>query len=210
MDLNQLENSCKTFIEKDVSADAAHDVAHIQRVVNNSKIILDQTTADRQIVLAASWLHDCVALPKNHPDRKKSSQLAADKAGKFLKSISFPQDKIPAVCHAIESHSFSAGIKPRTPEAEIVQDADRIDALGAIGIARCFAVGGQLKTSLYNPDDPFCEQRIPDDSKFTVDHFFTKLFKLPETMNTEQGRALARDRAKYMEKYLSQLSAEIT
>ncbi|MGF1670899.1 MAG: HD domain-containing protein, partial [Balneolaceae bacterium] len=167
--------------------DTAHDLAHIMRVVQNARF-LAQPDTDGQVIRAAAWLHDCVSLPKDHPDRKKSSVMAADKAAGFLKSIRYPKEKIPAVHHAIAAHSFSGGIKPETPEAKIVQDADRLDSLGAIGLARCLMVGGQLGRPLYNPDDPFCKNRPPDDSKWTIDHFYSKLFKLPETMQTETGK----------------------
>jgi len=94
---------------------------------------------------------------------------------------------IDEVYHAIEAHSYSANIPTRTLEAEVVQDADRLDSLGAIGIARCLLVGGRLNLQMFNHDDPFCDEREPDDSRYTVDHFYAKLFKLPETMKTEAG-----------------------
>jgi len=209
MNILQLESLCKQFIENDDSNDAAHDLAHVQRVVNHAKTLLDQTDANPQIVLTAAWLHDCVVLSKNHPDRKISSQLAAKKAEPFIQTLSFSHDHVQDILHAIEAHSFSGNTEPKTIEAKIVQDADRIDALGAIGIARCFAVGGELGTSLYNPDDPFCDHRTPNDSRWTVDHFYAKLFKLPETMNTLAGRKLAQERVDFMHKFLRQLSSEV-
>lgn len=209
MDLNTLEKICRDFIDKELESDAAHDLAHIQRVVSNARSIVAKETSDPEVVLAAAWLHDCVILPKNHLDRKKASSLAAQKAGRFLSDTDFPPNKIQAVTHAIESHSFSAGIETETIEAKIVQDADRIDALGAIGIARCFSVGGQMNSPLYNPDDPFCENRSPDDKKWTVDHFFVKLFKLPKTMHTDAARQMAEKRVEYMKDFLIELSAEI-
>ena len=197
-----------TFLEKS-SHDNAHDLAHIRRVVANAEKILLYESGDREVVSAAAWLHDCVVLPKNHPDRKQASKMAAQKAAVFLESAGFPNSKIEAVSHAIEAHSFSAGIKPKSIEAKIVQDADRLDALGAIGIARCFAVGGQLNRPLYDPDDPFCESRLPDDLRWTIDHFYAKLFKLPETMNTESAKQEAKKRVDFMEIYLEKLSTEI-
>lgn len=160
-------------------------------------------------MLAAAWLHDCVVLPKNHFDRKKASLLAGEKAATFLRENRFPDEKVSAVVHAIEAHSFSAGIKPQTIEAKIVQDADRLDALGAIGIARCFAVGGQLERAIYHADDPFCKNRHPDDTHSNVDHFYTKLFRLPDTMNTENARKEAVNRVKFMKDFLKKLELEI-
>jgi len=91
-----------------------------------------------------------------------------------------------------------------------VQDADRLDSLGAIGIARCLLVGGHLNRPLFDFTDPFCDSREPDDSLYTIDHFYTKLFKLPETMQTEAGREEAQRRAALMQAYLDNLRAEIT
>jgi uncharacterized protein len=190
-------------------SDSAHDLAHIRRVVNNAKLLLQTEDADSDIVISAAWLHDCLVLPKNHPHRKQASTLAAKKASDFLRSQQFPAEKIEGVAHAIEAHSYSAGIPAETAEAKIVQDADRLDALGAIGIARCFLVGGSLNRSLYNPDDPFCAQRTPDDSVWNIDHFYEKLFKLPNTMNTPSAKKEAIKRTHYMRAYLDRLKEEI-
>lgn len=211
MQIKQLEKACRSFIEQSGEGDAAHDVSHIQRVVENAKSILSKEPepADLEVVLPAAWLHDSVVLPKNHPDRKNASALAAEKAAEFLSNIDYPKNKIPAVAHAIEAHSFSAGIKPATPEAQIVQDADRLDALGAIGIARCFAVGGELARPLYHPDDPFAISREPDDSIWTIDHFYKKLFRLPDLLNTSTAQEMAKERVLFMKSFLKQLSSEI-
>lgn len=209
--LLQLEEKCREFIEQDLpeNGDSAHDISHILRVVKNARLILESEEADEEIVIAAAWLHDCVNLPKNHPKRKQASILAAEKATEFLREIGFHQPKIAEVGHAIEAHSFSAGIPPENIEAKIVQDADRLDAIGAIGIARCLMVSGKLDRSLYNSQDPFCENREPDDSIWTIDHFFEKLFKLPDMMHTETARHEAKKRIRFMEEYLSELKREI-
>jgi len=202
-------NHFKQFLLESCNFDSAHDIAHTERVVSNALLLAKQELCDEEIVEAAAWLHDCVILPKNDPDRKNASRLAARKATTYLKSIQFDGSKIPMVAHAIEAHSFSAGIRPRTIEAKIVQDADRLDALGAIGIARCFMVGGQLNRPIYQPEDPFCIQRDPNDKEWTVDHFYTKLFKLPELMNLESAKVEAERRVKYMETFLERLKGEI-
>ena len=103
----------------------------------------------------------------------------------------FPADRYPAVSHAIEAHSFSAAIPPRTLEAKIVQDADRLESLGAIGLARVFAVAGALNTILFDAEDPFADRRALDDRKYALDHFQCKLLRLPETMQTDKGKAMA-------------------
>lgn len=205
------EKDCLRLIQRSES-DSAHDIAHIKRVVTNAIQIagLENEQADISIIRAAAWLHDCVILPKNHPDRNKASTLAARKAKKFLSDTDFPAEKIQAVTHAIEAHSYSAEIIPKTIEAKIVQDADRMDALGAIGIARCIQVGNSFGAKLYNPDDPFCESRPTNDNDWIIDHFYEKLFKLPDLMHTESAKKIARDRVKYMEGFLETLRKEIS
>ena len=111
--------------------------------------------------------------------------------------------------HAIEAHSFSAAILPQSVEAKIVQDADRLEALGAIGLARVFAVSGALNTILFDANDPFADQRDLDDKKYALDHFQSKLLRLPETMQTEQGRALASHNAQFLVQFMAKLSAEL-
>ncbi len=204
-----MEDEYRKFLDGLSDFDAAHGMAHIERVVSNAKRLLKSENADREIVIAAAWLHDCVSLPKDHPDKKRSSTLAAEKAGQFLKSIQFDEKKIEKVRHAIEAHSFSSGITPCTIEAKIVQDADRLDALGAVGIARCFMIGGLLNRPIYNPKDPFCDNSEPDDQLWTIDHFYTKLFKLKELLNTDSAKKEAEKRVEFMHQYLQRLREEI-
>lgn len=206
-----MEQNYKKFLIEEclVASDTAHDIAHTQRVAANAKMIANQLPSDGQVVAAAAWLHDCVSVPKDHPDRKKASVLSADRAVAFLASHDFPEEKLNKVHHAISAHSYSAGIEPETTEAKIIQDADRLDALGAIGISRCLLVAGQLGRTLYHPIDPFCEERSPDDSEWTIDHFYSKLFKLPGTMQTEPGKEIANKRVEFMRKYLHELAGEI-
>ena len=209
MDLQALQKACIEFLRTRMDADPAHDISHVRRVVNNTVYLTEFEKANDLITVPAAWLHDCVSVPKNSPQRNQASRLAAAEAVRFLEGTGFPADRLPDVFHAIEAHSFSAKIPPRTLEARIVQDADRLEALGAIGIARCLLTGGSMGTSLYDPEDPFCEQRTPDDRQFTVDHFYTKLFKLPTTMQTVAGREEAQRRVKYMQGYLNELATEI-
>ena len=175
--------------------DAAHDTAHLLRVWGTAQqLLLDHPAADALVVLAACMLHDCVNLPKNHPQRAQASGMAADKAVPLLRALAFPEDKLPAVAHAIAAHSFSAGIAPRTLEAQIVQDADRLDALGPVGIARMFSVGGQLGRALAHPTDPLGSHRPLDDMGYTLDHIEVKLATLPASMQTAAGRRLGEER----------------
>jgi uncharacterized protein len=161
------------------------------------------------VLEAAAWLHDLVNLPKSAPNRKDAACLSAKAATTYLGATGFPPEKIAAVAHAIAAHSFSAGLTPETIEAKILQDADRIEALGAIGLARCLAVSGALGRALFDPDDPLAQDRPLDDQAFALDHFETKLLRLPETMQTEAGRALARARAQVLTDFRDQLMSEL-
>jgi uncharacterized protein len=209
MNLDQLETRCLEFLRASAPADAAHDLSHVKRVVKNCRYLTDIESANEYVTIPAAWLHDCVAVAKDSPERARGSTLAAEAATGFLAGISWPSETLPLIYHAIEAHSFSADIPPTTLEARIVQDADRLDSLGAIGIARCLLVGGHLGRPLCDHGDTFCDSRDPDDARFTLDHFYSKLFKLPGTMQTAAGRQEARRRAALMEKYLDDLRSEI-
>ncbi len=209
VDLAAVEEKLRGYMTERISTDAAHDINHIMRVVESARQFATAENAILEGVMPAAWLHDCITLPKNAPNRHEASGLAAKEAVRFLGEIEYPAEYLDAIAHAVESHSFSAGITPRTLEAQIVQDADRIDALGAIGVARCLMVGGALNTSLYSTDDPFCDEREPDDQQFSVDHFYRKLFKIVETMNTPAAREEAMNRADFMQLFLHQLDHEI-
>ena len=163
------------------------------------------------VILTACYFHDIVSLAKNHPQRQRSSLLAAEEARRILSAefVDFPPEKIDAICHAIAAHSFSAQITPLTAEAKIVQDADRLEALGAIGLARVFAVSGSLGVALFDGEDPFAQHRPLDDKRYALDHFQTKLLKLPQTMQTTKGKQLAQHNARFQVEFMAKLSAEL-
>lgn len=190
--------------------DPAHDLLHFKRVVASAKHLAAIENAKMEVVIPAAWLHDLVIVPKNDPRRSEASRLCAAAAIKYLQEINYPSEFFDEISHAIASHSFSANIEALTLEAKIVQDADRLDGLGAIGIARCFATGALMKRPFYSEEDPFCESRIPNDQEFTADHFFAKLFVVAETLKTNAGRAEGARRAEIMRRYLKDLNTEIS
>ncbi|ELB2962906.1 HD domain-containing protein [Vibrio parahaemolyticus] len=208
--LSQFEPLFLEFMQQEMQVDAAHDIEHVKRVVKTAKQLCDEENADIAIVLPAAYLHDCFTYPKDHPNRKQSSAIAAKKAIAYLESIQYPQHYHDAIAHAIEAHSFSANIRPNTLEAQIVQDADRLDALGAIGVTRCLQVSTHFNAQLYNDNDMFAKERELNDKQFTVDHFQTKLFKIVDTMNTESAKLEANKRKAFMQTYLKQLHDEVT
>ncbi|MEO1630929.1 MAG: HD domain-containing protein [Bacteroidota bacterium] len=189
--------------------DGGHGLGHIRRVVATVTHLADAEGARLDVVLPAAWLHDCVAVAKDDPRRRQASRLAADTATAFLRDAGYPAEPLPAIAHAIAAHSFSAGIPPETLEAQVVQDADRLDALGAIGIARAWLVGGSLGLPLAHEDDPFAQHRPLDDRTYALDHYFVKLLRLTDTMQTNAGRAEASRRTAVMQAYLDQLREEM-
>lgn len=191
------------------TTDGSHDWAHILRVFKNALRINAVEKADERILVAAVLLHDCVAVEKNSPLRAQASRLAADKAGGILADLGWSAADIGAVRHAIEAHSFSANIEPSSPEAKILQDADRLDAIGMVGAARCFYVGGRMGSALYDPLDPKGAHRDLDDKAFSIDHFPLKLFKLADGFRTEAGRKLAAERHERLAMFLDLFLDEI-
>jgi uncharacterized protein len=197
----------KILEETRLNPDPAHDFSHFERVVSTARRLAQEEGAEIWVVLPAAWLHDLVNVPKNDPRRSEASRLSANEALRFLEKIGYPSEYFPGIRHAIEAHSFSAAIRAETLEAKIVQDADRLDGLGAIGIARCFSVGGALQRKFYHPRF-WNLDRVTNDQEFTVDHFFIKLFKIAETLQTRAGQAEGAKRAAFMKTFIDRLSQE--
>jgi len=189
--------------------DGAHDSAHLDRVWRNAQALLDHhPDADRLVVLAACYLHDLVNLPKNDPERDQASRRSARLARQQLTHVDFPHQKLDAVAHAIEAHSFSAAIAAETIEAQIVQDADRLDGLGLVGLARMFYIAGRMESALAHPGDPLGVDREFDDRKYALDHIMVKLCKLPDMMQTAAGRELGLVRLGQLLAFREEFAAE--
>jgi uncharacterized protein len=191
------------------TSDGAHDRAHLLRVWHNAFAIAACEGGDGELLAAAVLLHDCVAVEKNSPLRARASQLAAARAGEILAAQGWPAARIDAVCHAIAAHSFSAGIAPETLEAKVLQDADRLDAIGCIGVARCFYTAGRMGSALYDMDDPRATGRALNDAAFALDHFRTKLLKLHDGFQTEAGRSMAAERSRRIAEFMVLFETEI-
>ncbi len=190
--------------------DSAHDLAHVDRVWSHARTIAHgEGMAPSRVLLCAAYLHDLVTLPKDHPKRARAAMMSATAAGPVMQALGLSPTEIAQARHAIEAHSFSGGTDPQSPEARILRDADRLEALGAIGVARCFAVSGALGRPLFHPEDPFAVSREMDDGAWALDHFAVKLLKLPETFLTPTGRRLAEERAAVMRRYLADLAREL-
>jgi uncharacterized protein len=190
-------------------SDGAHDASHLDRVWRNARAIMaGYAGADALVVLAACYLHDLVNVPKNDPRRSQASRLSAELARAELRRLGFPEAKLDAVAHAIEAHSFSAAIPATTLEARIVQDADRLDGLGAVGLARMFYIAGRMGSSLAHGSDPLGVARPLDDKAYALDHIPVKLARLPGMMQTAAGRRLAEERLATLEDFRTAFAGE--
>ena len=205
--------------------DRAHDFSHLERVARMTREIFIResrlrhghlaTQDDLDACEAAALLHDCVPVAKDSPLRKESSRLASEKAREWLLELNWqPREKIEEICGAILDHSFSSGRVPHTLLGEALQDADRLEALGAIGLYRVIATGVAMGAEFFHADDPFAEKtgkqkRELDDRKYSIDHFYTKLLRLPETFRTETAREEAIKRAQFLVDFLKQLKLEL-
>jgi uncharacterized protein len=204
--------------------DGGHDWHHLWRVFSNAHVIhageAHLTDQDPSIawdhIAVAVLFHDAVNLPKNHPARHEASRLSGDAAVSWLRAISTDAEiarvisiDLDIVHDAIWSHSFSANRPASTYVARVVTDADRLDALGALGLARTFAVGGQLNRPLFDPADPLARARELDDSIWSVDHIHKKLLTLKDRLYTNTARALGQRRHDFLLIFLDQLAAEL-
>lgn len=199
------------FTQHYSGGDAAHDLSHFRRVWRTASNIATDEPVCQLVILAACYFHDIISPPKNHPDRSRASRLSAECAQAILRQDfpDFPTEHFPALAHAIEAHSFSANITPETLEAKIVQDADRLESLGAIGLARVFSVSGAMNGALFDANDPFADRRALDDTRWALDHFQSKLLGLSQTMQTAKGRMMAQHNRDYMVLFMAKLSAEL-
>lgn len=199
------------FAAEAVVRDSAHDLAHVRRVAGHARAIGEAEGADVEVCVAAAWLHDLVYLPKNHPDASETAARTAALIPEVAAEADVGlEDKIHDIETAVAEHSFSRGLRASTLESAVLQDADRLDAIGAIGVARCFATGGSFGGALWHPDDPFARGgRALDDKAFSLDHFERKLLRLAPEMNTAAGRALAAVREETMAAFLSALRSEL-
>lgn len=192
--------------------DASHDIHHFRRVTNNAFNIASyypEEMIDRSVLLAAAYFHDVVNLPKDHPHRHMASKYSAEKAADVLMDLGFDKTKIPHVQHAILTHSFSANIQPETLEAKVLQDADRIDGFGTVGVLRALYVSGRLNRSLFDEKDPLAKDRPLDDQKYSLDHFETKILVMPKFLKTEAGKSIAEPRVEIVRKFRNLIAQEI-
>ena len=203
--MNQLENLKKIAKKKLQNNDPAHDFEHIMRVYRNAEKICKIENGNKKLILSAVLLHDIIKNKNQINSALKSAKLAEI----ILKENHFSSDEIMVISDAIKNHSFSKNKIPSTPEGKILQDADRLDAIGAIGLARVFSFSGSNNRPFYDPKDPFSKNRNLNDNKWALDHFFEKLLKLEAKMNTKTGKLLAKRRTKILKNFLKEIKNEI-
>lgn len=212
---DQLVQSTIDFVKKELqNAEGGHDWFHIERVFNTSKSILKQESANSLVVQLAALLHD-IADPKFH---NGNENIGPSKAREFLESQSVDKEIIEHVVNIIKHMSFKNSLDNNrasftSKELQIVQDADRLDAIGAIGIARAFNYGGFKNRELYNPEIPpnlqMSKEEYKNSNAPTINHFYEKLLLLKDTMNTTTGKKIAQERHRFMECFLEQFYREV-
>jgi uncharacterized protein len=193
----------------DESTDGSHDLSHVKRVWQNALLLAEEEDANLYLLAAAVLLHDCVHVEKGSPFRDQASRLSAERAGEVLTKLGWATCDIGIVTDAVLSHSYSAGLVPTTPEARVLQDADRLDAIGLVGVARCFYTAGRLGSELYHPADPAGKDRALDDQRYALDHFPKKLLALATGFHTIAGRRMAGQRHAYLQKFYDAFILEL-
>lgn len=188
--------------------DLTHDTAHLLRVALWT-LRLGGAAIDPREGVAAALLHDAVNLPKDSPERRLASERSAEYARERLPAVGFAATAVERIADAVRDHSFSRGAVPQTALGCALQDADRLEALGAIGLLRCISTGVRMDGAWFDGDDPWAQRRPLDDTAFSLDHFATKLLKLPATMRTDAGRAEAQQRAAFLWAFMVQLGHEL-
>lgn len=189
--------------------DGSHDIAHLARVWRFVRQIQAVEGGNLSVLFAATYLHDCIQIEKDDDMRRFASRRSARQARVALRYLCWSEALIDQVCHAIRAHSLSARITPVSVEARILQDSDRLDSTGAIGIARCFYVAGRIGSSLYDQTDPIAETRSPNDMHNALDHFKLRLIRGCDTFHTDMAKEIARDRIAFIEQFQDQFLTEI-
>lgn len=197
--------------EKFSGESTGHDWFHIERVWRNAKLIAQNEACDSFIVELAALLHDVA----DHKFVKNANEEAEKRINQILLELNVEHHQINQVIEIVQNCSFKGGVsenKINSIEGFIVQDADRLDAIGAIGVARTFAYGGKFGNEIYNPNiEPQnfkSEEEYRNSRTHTINHFYEKLLKLKDGMNTETGKRLAEERHNFMLKFLEQFYAE--
>ena len=218
----------KAIAEKEMEgASLAHDINHVMRVYNLClKLAKYESNVDLDILKTAALLHDIARIEEdksghNHVLNIDHAILGAEMSEKILRGLAYSEEKIEHIKHCIAAHRFRSGVEPRTKEAKILSDADKLDVLGAVGIARSFTIGGECGQKIYSdtPIDEYTKEnltggkpngRIKDPSKHASNlEFETKFKHIPGKLYTQKAREIAKERLEYMKQFFERLKSEI-
>ncbi|WP_254521927.1 HD domain-containing protein [Natrinema caseinilyticum] len=207
--LEAVRDRARTYFE---DASPAHDWHHVRRVEALAETLVDRhgRPVDERVVRLAVVLHD---IGRAHEDRGEIDDHAtwgAREAGRVLRNLDGDRNTIERVQHCVRAHRYSNEVEPETLEAKVVCDADNLDALGAVGIARVFAHGAEIGNPIHDAARATAERDAGTGDGVTQrDHFYEKILDLPERMYTDPGRDLAADRAAFVRRYLERFDAEV-
>ena len=186
-----------------------HDRSHVERVYKLALRIAEEVgqPVDLDVLRAAALLHDVARAMEDEGLVDDHAKEGARIAREILKRVGFPESEIEKVAYCIEVHRFRSGVKPETIEAQILQDADRLDMLGAIGVARVFARAGWSNVPLHDPSKP-PKRAYEGRSETAINHFFEKILKIKDTLNTEPARRIAEGRHRFVEEFIERFLEE--
>ncbi len=190
--------------------DPSHDIEHTLRVLANALRIADEEQADIDVIIPAALFHDIITYPKNDPRSLNAQEESAQMAHSILTNLpEYPVEKIPAVMEAILLCSFTKGVVPELLEAKILQDADGLEATGAIAVMRTYASTGQMQRPFYHPTDPFGVNRQTDSKAYALDLFFDRLLKVEGRMHTQSAKHIAQRRTVFLYEFLEEFRLEL-
>lgn len=205
--IEEIRSSARSYFHREMSA--AHDWFHVQRVQTNAdRLVAEYPGADETVVKLGALLHDIGRANEDEGVIDDHAEWGASESESLLRELGASRETSEAVAHCVRAHRYSTGVAPATIEAKIVSDADNLDALGAVGLARCFAHGGELGSPIYDPSLPPAE----DDSeagRTQFNHLHKKVLDLPTRMYTDAGRALAEERARFVREYVQRFEEEV-
>jgi uncharacterized protein len=184
-----------------------HDKTHVERVYSLAVRIAKEEKSDLDVIKAAALLHDIARAMEDDGEIADHAIEGAKIAEKMLREVGFPKEKIAKVMNCVTTHRFKNSLKAESIEAKVLQDADRLDIIGAIGIARAFTRGGWSNMPIHDPLFPPKEE-YDGDSLTSVNHIYEKMLKVKDTINTKTAKQIAKGRHKFVEQFLDRLLKE--
>lgn len=204
----EIESLAQSYFHAGMSP--SHDWFHVQRVKTNAEaLIADYSSADSTVVQLGVILHDIGRAKEAEGVIEDHSAWGAEESEELLRAHGVSRETSEAVAHCIRAHRYANEPDPQTLEAKIVSDADNLDALGAVGLARCFAYGGEIGSPIHDPSLP-PEADTTGIGQTQFNHLHKKLLDLPKRMYTDAGKALADARAKYIQQFIQQFEQEVS